>query len=325
MDKADTTETFECSGLTISSQIPLSAPKSTIRGSIDVTVRLGVEVDPPFQRPSSDLVAELVREEYLCYSFCRVKDGFICRIPWVADFAISQDLRTVVCHPVVGGRAGVIPVIIPGTITAFLLSMSGQCVLHGSAVEMNGRSIAFVGVSGQGKSTMAAVFCAAGAKLVADDVLPLRFEGGDGNAADIFCLRSAHEIRLREKAAVLADNFGHSEVRLTEDERHAVSPKLSENMLLPLEGIILPRPNRENSRTSVRQLGEGEASLALARCERIEGWRDSSHLRQQFEDLGRVVSSVPVFEVSIPWGPPFSEDLASDVLEACGLNLTLPV
>src|ERR1700735_2652376 len=118
---------YECSGLSIASEIPLAAPRSALvdPAGAEVTVVLGAEVDQPFERPSADLVAELAMPDYLCYTICRVGDGYVARLPWIADFAIDGDLRRVVCHPATSRRTDVIPIIISGTITAFLLAMGG--------------------------------------------------------------------------------------------------------------------------------------------------------------------------------------------------------
>jgi len=321
--------TYECSGLRIASEIPLSAPlaEDADPGTADVTLVLGEPADPPFERPSEDVVAELAVDGFLWYTFCRVDGGYVGRMPGIADFVIDDDLRLVVCHPAVVGRSEVIPIVVPGTVTAFLLAVGGRFVLHGSSVELGGRALAFVGVSGQGKSTMAAMFCAAGASLVTDDVLPLEFGSGDAAADAVHCIRSGREIRLREKSASLADRFGADAiVRVTEDERHAVAPAATALDRLPLSAIVLPRPDQDHPEVRARTLGAGEASLWLGRCERIEGWRGREHLRRQFVDVGRVVASVPVFEVSVPWGPPFADDLPERVLEACGLDARpLPV
>ena len=86
---------YECSGLTVAAEIPLAAPRSAVAdpAEADVTVVLGSEVDQPFERPSADLVAELVMGNFLCYSICRVGDGYVARLPWIADFHIDADLR----------------------------------------------------------------------------------------------------------------------------------------------------------------------------------------------------------------------------------------
>ncbi len=317
------TATYECSGLQMTSEIALSAPLAVNQdlGTVDVFLDLGEPADPPFERPSEEVVAELAVDGFPWYTFCRVDSGYIGRMPGIADFVIDDSLRKIVCHPTVTGRSEVIPIVVPGTVTAFLLALRGQCVLHGSAVVLREGAIAFVGASGQGKSTMAAMFCAAGADLVTDDVLPLAFGDGFADSDGIYCIRSGREIRLREKSASLADRFGvDTSIRVTEDERLAIAPSSTALARHPLSAIILPRPDRESLHVTCRSLGAAEASFQLGRYGRIEGWRGRDHLRRQFIDVGRVVASVPVFEVAVPWGPPFASDLPQRVLEVCGLD-----
>jgi hypothetical protein len=55
----------------------------------------------------------------------------------------------------------------------------GLEVLHASAVEVGGRAIAITGPSQAGKSTVAAAWLAAGARLVADDVVAITLAGGE--------------------------------------------------------------------------------------------------------------------------------------------------
>ena len=314
---------YECSGLLVASAIALSSPRvyATPPESVDLTIELGEPKTQPFERPSADVVAELLVDGYPRYTFCRVDLCYVCRVVSVGDFVIDADLRKVRCYPVAGGNANVIPIVIAGTITAFVLAMGGRCVLHGSAVESKGLALAFVGESGQGKSTMAALFCAGGASLVTDDVLPLDFEFGASGPDTVICLRSSNEIRLRSKAASLVDRFDEgASVRVTSDERLALEPLATVLDRIPLTAVILPRPDREHTHVSARALPPGEASFWLSRCQRIEGWRDRDHLRRQFVDMGRVVTSVPVYEVSVPWGPPFANDLPEQVLAACTLD-----
>jgi hypothetical protein len=313
---------YECSSLVVASEIELSA-RSTDRkdlADVDVTVVMGEEVNPPYQRPSPDVVAELIVNNRVAYTICRVDGGYVARFPWVADIEIDAALQRVVCHPVPAGLETLIPIILPGTICAFLLSMRGTCVLHGSAVELGGRALSFVGASGQGKSTMAAVFCSAGASLVTDDVMPVDFgrEGTDENA--VLTRGIGFEIRLREQAAPLAESFGEGRTHLTGDLRHAVAPEMSLMQHIPLAAILLPRPDRVHPEVKAELLPASRASLILGQCQRIEGWREKDRLRRNFEDVSRIVEGVPVFEVQVPWGPPFQDDLAFEVLRACGLE-----
>ena len=43
---------------------------------------------------------------------------------------------------------------------------------------------------------------------------------------------------------------------------------------------------------------------------RVHGWKRSDVLTREFTTLSRVVNDIPVYDVTIPWGPPFSRDIA---------------
>jgi hypothetical protein len=73
-----------------------------------------------------------------------------------------------------------------------LLSLRGQTVLHASAVELDGRAIAFSGQSGAGKTTTARALVRAGATLIAEDKLLIEY-----GAAGVRAL-SASEDKLRQ-------------------------------------------------------------------------------------------------------------------------------
>lgn len=91
-------------------------------------------------------------------------------------YHIASDLKTVDVYPegCEDGRALVHAVIQP--VLVFILNSRGMPVLHASAVQTRQGAVAFLGMSGQGKSTMTAVFLRHGAALLTDDALPLRVE-----------------------------------------------------------------------------------------------------------------------------------------------------
>jgi len=152
-------------------------------------------------------------------------------------------------------------------------------------------------------------------------VLPLEFAPDPGGGDTVVSIRAGDEVRLRDKAAELADRFdAAASVRTTADDRIAVTPGNLSAERVGLGAIVLPRPNREHEGVTARRLGDAEASFWLTRCQRIEGWSEPEDLRRQFGDVGRIVAAVPVYEVSIPWGPPFATDLPSQILAACGLE-----
>jgi hypothetical protein len=76
--------------------------------------------------------------------------------------------------------AGEIEMCLLGPIIGFVLHLRGTPCLHGSAVAVDGRAVAFLGHSGAGKSTTAAAFVRAGLPALTDDVLALDEEQESG-------------------------------------------------------------------------------------------------------------------------------------------------
>ena len=51
---------------------------------------------------------------------------------------------------------------------------------------------------------------------------------------------------------------------------------------------------------------------------RVHGWKRSDVLTREFTTLSRVVNIIPVYDVTIPWGPPFSGDIAPQLAALVG-------
>lgn len=78
---------------------------------------------------------------------------------WIAP-APNADLR-------------VIQLCISGSVMAILLYQRGYQALHAGAVNIFGQAVAFLGESGQGKSSMTVTMLSRGHQLVADDIVPI--------------------------------------------------------------------------------------------------------------------------------------------------------
>ena len=65
-----------------------------------------------------------------------------------------------------------------GLLLYFLFSRAGDIMIHGSGVLCNDRGWLFTGRSGSGKTTLARIFDSAGDRVIHDDRLVLRHEGG---------------------------------------------------------------------------------------------------------------------------------------------------
>lgn len=72
-----------------------------------------------------------------------------------------------------------VDVFLQGTVLSALLHQRSMMPLHGNSFEYEGKGVMICGNSGSGKSSVSAAFCRNGAKLISDDLSPLRIEGKD--------------------------------------------------------------------------------------------------------------------------------------------------
>jgi hypothetical protein len=105
------------------------------------------------------------------------------------------------------------------------LSRQGKLVLHASAVEVDRAAIAFVGASGQGKSTLAASFATNGARFLTDDGLYL-----EASTSELVAYPSHPSLRLWQDSelAVLGQHAATSApVQYTNKERFLAGPRIA--------------------------------------------------------------------------------------------------
>jgi hypothetical protein len=297
---------YDVHGLRMRSALPLAAPTTEEPAAVDVTI--GESFASPWERPTADVLAELIGPDgWPRYSFCRLADGSVrARFYSLADFHIDSAGGAVVCHTHPQVDPGITAVLVAGSVASFLMMSAGTCVLHASAVEIAPRAaVALVGPTARGKTTTAALLCAGGAALVTDDVLPVRMSNGEP-----VCGTGGGELRLRPQQSGLVDLFNDQALlRNTADGRIAVRPQRTASREPVLKAIALPRPDRESTAFTVQRLSTMEAVSLLVSVPRIEGWRVPDRVAGVFADAVDLAERMPVVEVSIPWGPPFPTDV----------------
>lgn len=277
----------------------------------DVDVRWGPVGPVPSHPTPGEVLAGRFIGDRIWYVATRTGQYVTLRLPGVCDFVIDTGRQVVECRPDPAADDRFVAVLVAGLVVAFLLSLAGHFSLHASAVESGGRAIAIAGDTGMGKSTLAAVLCAAGARLVTDDVLRL----GVDKDNTVTCVGGAPQLRLRPAAAWAVERFSVPVASSTTvDGRLAIEPASDGGRPLPLAVILLVRPSPARSEIDLRPLRGAEALVQLAAVTRIVGWKDRSVLRRQLDALSATARSVPVVEAHIPWAPSTASSVAAKIL-----------
>jgi hypothetical protein len=317
-----TATTRELHGLAVRSEVPTGGGELVDRvPDWDCSVGPPRLVDGP---PSGRRLSELRIGEFEYWASAHESGPrrWIVRHGATAETILDLDARTITIHPDPRVAPAIPEALLAGSALAHALAADGISALHASAVEVDGSALAFAGQSGQGKSTLAALLCAAGRPAVADDLLRCEVsEGEAGGPPAAFCFRGSTLLRLREQAAALAAELP-AEAEASPDDRICVAAEPTPHRRLPLAAIVIPRPIRTQRELAVERLRGRRAAVALIRAPRLLGWVDPALIRAHFELAQSLANAVPVVEAAIPWGPPFppglADDLVAQVLSARG-------
>ncbi|WP_022882160.1 phosphoenolpyruvate carboxykinase (ATP) [Gryllotalpicola ginsengisoli] len=303
-------------GLRVDSDRPLGPAAGADRHDgrePDVVIRHAPAEVPPHSPEGGELMLHFAPggdDLYFCER--RADASFLLVFAGACEFEVSADLRQATVRRHVGAVTGIEDVLTLGGFLAWLLYQRGELVLHASAVQLGGAAIGFTGNSGMGKSTMAALMCAAGAEMLADDVLRVDRDGERALAR-----RGSSELRLRKGADTLAADFvgAAPAARTSADDRQVLRPADLGADRVPLRALFVPLPDRSATTVGIHRVTPVEAAVLLLRFPRLLGWIDPAVRAAQFALTTRLVASVPVSIVRVPWGPPFDPSIARVIRE----------
>ena len=223
--------TYHIYGLILESELPL--PELTqATGTADIRLWTGSLERPPAR----------VEEPWFAWTV----EGMTTRLAWegVGTFLL-RDGREIVVDPDPEVAAGRLRDFLLSYILGALLQQRGYLVmLHASAVLMHGQAVAFVGESGEGKSTMTAAFSARGFPVVSDELVPVDVSDG---ALRVWPAFSRLKLTAASALAVGCPSEALTQIHAAEDKfGWQVAPADPESAL-PLSRIYLLRSGDAHS------------------------------------------------------------------------------
>ena len=235
-------------------------------------------------------------------SAARCESGYWLRFPHLVDFGINLDEQTITAYRQTCTSDATIRHLLLDQVIPRMLGQQGKFILHAGAVTLvNGKTVAFIGQSGWGKSTLVSSFQRQGAKLITDDCLMI--EQGNGSA---LVIPNYYGIRLFEDSIKAI----HGEQKDTRDVAHYTSKRrliMSEGREgkvaapLQLDAIFLlndPSTVSDPDEVSIIADNGMDAMMTLVRQTFVLDVTDISLMARQFKHCGKLFDSkVPCFQL----------------------------
>ena len=239
----------------------------------------------------------------LWLSIARVNRGYLLCFNELADFFVSKHGKEIFCMPKPGIPKETIQHLLLDQVIPLVINLKGGEALHASAVLLPQGVIAFAGLTGSGKSTVAGSFLQAGYPLISDDCLPLIEQN-----QDIYAIPAYPGLRLRDDSLeyLFGNNGNHKSVaHYTSKKRLCIKERgeafCEGPQLLKRLYIIADLAETEGeTEVMIEGFSPKDSFMALVKCTFRLDITDQKMLERQFHFLKRVVSKVPVQQLTFP-------------------------
>jgi hypothetical protein len=225
--------------------------------------------------------------------------GYVAHFPKVCSFLLCPDDMRIECVPEPGtGAATMAHMILDHAIPRLITLRPGHLVLHASAIAMEGHVVAVLGLSGQGKSTLAAWLASQGFPVLTDDCLVLRW---DEDEQEWLAQPSYESMRLWPDSV---DALGINKAGLREFAEYSPKKRTGKDAELrfategaPLRGCFALAGRDEGKDTHsgppvVRSLPVNEAFVALMGSVFRLDAEDEGINRKEFDVVTRLTGTV---------------------------------
>ena len=227
----------------------------------------------------------------------RILRGGDCSVDYgpFARFTITADGSYVHVTPGAGVGTSMLRHIVIDHVIPRRFALIGRVALHATAIDVGNGAVAFMGVSGRGKSTLSAALVAAGGNWVADDFLLL-----DTTGAEISVVPTIVATRLCEdSASALGLLHRDAEVIFTGAAKRRWTV-IGADGPVPLRAlVVLDRRTDADGPVTCSRLGPGE-SLAEIAPQWFLAETGAVSPATMLRTLGSVLQEVPVIRLSYP-------------------------
>jgi hypothetical protein len=264
-------------------ELPLIEPRSATPAPVNI--RLGLV---PNQLPGA------VELDPDCFATSR---QYLLRIPGIASY-LASDGRDIVVAPEPDARPLDVRAYLLGTLFVILCHQRGMLPLHASAVAGNRRAVAFLGHSGQGKSSLAAHLAQRGFPVLADDFCLIDFSA----SAEALVIPAAPWLKLwRNSLETLGRPAEGLQQVFSQDDKYR----------LPLDSPLQPEPIRtlvfldsdEGSASRLEEISAVEAIPSLMELtHQAYVLQAIGRQRENFLHCSRVSSQAKAYRLIRPWG-----------------------
>jgi hypothetical protein len=232
-------------------------------------------------------------------SFAFLDAHYLLRFPDHGDFLVSRAGPEIKCRPLPGVSESTVRHLLLDCVIPLILSRREPLVLHASAILAGSGAIAFIGASGQGKSTLAASHGQLGYPLISDDYLVLRNLAGEW-----FAIPSYPGVRLMPKST---DGIFDSPPPTAEVASYTTKRRISDLEVLPFTETpskmtslyVLDDDDGDSppKHPSIEPVSRRETFMKLVSSSFNLDITDKALLTRQFATLNQLVAALPCFRL----------------------------
>ncbi len=221
-------------------------------------------------------------------------EGLLLHVPDVGGYLVREG-REIIIEPVSGAREADLRLFLMGSAFGALLHQRGVLPLHASAVQVDNSYVAFMGNSGDGKSTQAAILHQHGYPLAADDICPVSLLPDGGVVAH----RGFPRLKLWSDAldALRIEREGLEHSDCQRDKYNVTAQVPASGAALPLRALYV-LADAEDDTTRIEPIkGQGCLPCLLEHTFRYQFVQGFDRATGHFRLCLQLMKTVPIFRL----------------------------